>query len=373
MAVNRQDNSADKIFTAIGLMSGTSLDGIDAALIRTDGISVFEHGPTSSRPYGSMFRDKLRNCLGKSSASPEIVEELTSLHAGVVLELVAKNDLQVSDIDLIGFHGQTIFHDPANRVTVQIGDGQLMADLTRINTVAGFRHEDVAAGGEGAPFAPLYHRALANDLEQPIAVLNLGGVGNVTYIDKETILAFDTGPANALMDDWVLRHSGKRFDAGGKLAAAGQVDTDVLQQLLKNPYFDVAPPKSLDRDEFPVGLVEGLSLEDGTATLLAFSVESIAKAKAHLPGVPRRWLLTGGGRKNPELVRRIAKAVDAPVGPVEDVGWRGDDLEAEAFAFLAVRSLKGLPLSLPTTTGVPSPMTGGTLYSVTSSRIKSAS
>ncbi len=373
MAVNRLDSDTKEIYTAIGLMSGTSLDGIDAALIRTDGTTVLEHGPTSSRPYGSMFRQKLRSYLGKPSASPEIIEEITSLHAGVVLELVAKNDLQVSDIDLIGFHGQTIFHDPANRVTVQIGDGQLMADLTRIDTVAGFRHEDVAAGGEGAPFAPLYHRALANDLDLPVAVLNLGGVGNVTYIDTDTILAFDTGPANALIDDWVLRHSGRRFDEGGKIAAAGRINTDILRQLLDNSYFEVTPPKSLDRDEFPADLVDGLSLEDGAATLMAFSVESIGMARVHLPGVPRRWLLTGGGRKNPELVRRIAEIVDAPVGPVEDVGWRGDDLEAEAFAFLAVRSLKGLPLSLPLTTGVPSPMTGGTLYSATSNRIKSAS
>lgn len=373
MAANRRNGGEDGIYTAIGLMSGTSLDGIDAALIRTDGITVFEHGPTMSRPYGSMFRQKLRNCLGQPSASADVIEEITSLHAGVVLELVAKNDLQVNDIDLIGFHGQTIFHDAARKVTVQIGDGQLMADLTRIDTVAGFRHEDVAAGGQGAPFAPLYHQALARDLELPVAVLNLGGVGNVTYIDTDTILAFDTGPANALVDDWVLRHSGKRFDDGGRLAAAGQVEAAILDQLLDNPYFDQPPPKSLDRDEFPADLVEDLSLEDGAATLLAFSAQSVGLARAHLPAVPRRWLLTGGGRKNPELVRRISKMVDVPVGPVEDVGWRGDDLEAEAFAFLAVRSLKGLPLSVPTTTGVPSPMTGGTLYSATSDHIKSAS
>lgn len=357
------NNSEARRFCALGLMSGTSLDGVDAAIIETDGHRVLAHGPVSSLPYERDFRDRLRTALGQRSAPADLIAEFTRMQAATVLELLAANGLAAADIDVIGFHGQTIFHDPANRLTVQIGDGQLMADLTGINTVAGFRLADVAAGGEGAPFAPLYHRALATELDGPLAVLNLGGVGNVTYIDGEIVLAFDTGPANALLDDWINRHTGAPFDAGGEIAARGVVDEARLARLLDHPYFDLTPPKSLDRDQFPVAaVVEGLGLEAGAATLLRFTSESIRRALRHLPGRPKRWLLTGGGRKNPELVRLIGEAVGAPVDPVEAVGWRGDDLEAEAFAFLAVRSLSGLPLSLPTTTGVPSPMTGGTFY-----------
>jgi anhydro-N-acetylmuramic acid kinase len=372
MGQNWQDNDSNRPLMAIGLMSGTSLDGIDTALIKTDGLQVFEHGPVCSAPYETGFRDKLRACLGHQMAPPALIAEFTRIQSEIVHKLMASNGLTPEDIDLIGFHGQTLFHDPANRVTVQIGDGQLMADLTEIDTIAGFRVEDVAAGGEGAPFAPLYHQALSHKLDGPLAVLNLGGVGNVTYIDGETVLAFDTGPANALVDDWVLRHTGKTYDADGRLAAKGVVNEKMLAQLLDHPYFDIVPPKSLDRDQFPTAVVEGLSLEDGAATLLRFTSESIRRSLVHLPSPPKRWLLTGGGRKNPELIRLITEAVAAPVGAVEDVGWRGDDLEAEAFAFLAVRSLRGLPLSLPTTTGVPKPMTGGTLYSASSSRLSSA-
>jgi len=368
-----EDKKKDReILTVVGLMSGTSLDGADAAIIKTDGVHIFEHGPARSVSYEQGFRDRLRACLGKSIATASMIEEFTQFQIAMVENLLAENGLSANAIDLIGFHGQTIFHDPANKVTVQIGDGQMMADMMGIDTVSGFRAQDVAAGGEGAPFASLYHRALAGDLAGPLAVLNLGGVGNVTYIDGEDVLAFDTGPANALVDDWVLRHTSQPFDAEGRIAVKGEVDQDAVEKLLDNPYFDARPPKSLDRDEFPTGVIEGLSLEDGAATLLRFTSESIKRALDHLPSLPRRWLLTGGGRKNPELVRLIAEAVGAPVGPVEDVGWRGDDLEAEAFAFLAVRSLKGLPLSLPTTTNVPKPLTGGTLYSANVASSKTA-
>ncbi|MEH6546078.1 MAG: anhydro-N-acetylmuramic acid kinase [Sneathiella sp.] len=371
MVQNRQDNDPNRPLTAIGLMSGTSLDGIDAALIKTDGIGVFEHGPVSSTPYQTGFRNKLRACLGHQTATPALISDFTRIHCEIVQNLLDENGLGVSDIDLIGFHGQTIFHDPANRLTVQIGDGQQMADLTGIDTIAGFRAEDVAAGGEGAPFAPLYHQALSHELDGPLAVLNLGGVGNVTYINRDDVLAFDTGPANALVDDWVLRHTGQTYDAEGRIAATGTVDETVLAQLMDHSYFDIVPPKSLDRDQFPTAVVDGLTLEDGAATLLRFTSESIRKSLDHLPTAPKRWLLTGGGRKNPELIRLITEAVAAPVASVEDVGWRGDDLEAEAFAFLAVRSLKGLPLSLPKTTGVPKPMTGGTLFSASPSQMSS--
>ena len=363
MTSNIQSASENKPLRALGLMSGTSLDGVDAAIIETDGETVFSHGPVRSAPYDPAFRARLRDVLGKKSAPDDLIRDFTKAQAEFVLSLLAANNLSPSEIDLIGFHGQTIFHDPANRITVQIGDGAMMAELTGIDTVAEFRQRDVAAGGEGAPFAPLYHRALAKGLEGPLAVLNLGGVGNVTYIEGETVLAFDTGPANALLDDWIFRHTGQSFDEGGRIAASGQVNEAVLAKLLDNPYFDQTPPKSLDRDEFPVAeAISGLGLEEGAATLLHFTSEGIRRAAPHLPGKPARWLLTGGGRKNPALVEAIEAVVQVPVEPVEAVGWRGDDLEAEAFAFLAVRSVRGLPLSLPTTTGVPEPMTGGRFY-----------
>ena len=373
MIGNKQEEAKNRPLRALGLMSGTSLDGVDAAIIETDGIEIFVHGPVRSVPYEPGFRSRLRELLGKKTASADLIADFTRLQAESVLALLAGNNLTPSDIDLIGFHGQTIFHDPANRLTVQIGDGAMMAELTGIDTVAGFRLADVAAGGEGAPFAPLYHRALAQGLEGPLAVLNLGGVGNVTYIYGDDVLAFDTGPANALLDDWILRHTGAAYDEGGEIAARGTADAAILERLLDHPYFDLKPPKSLDRDQFPVAeAIAGLSLEDGAATLLSFTSESIRRALDHLPKRPKRWLLTGGGRKNPELARLIAEAVNAPVDPVEAVGWRGDDLEAEAFAFLAVRSLRGLPLSLPTTTGVPEPMTGGTFHPAPATKRASA-
>ena len=361
MMQNKQMNVQNGPLRALGLMSGTSLDGVDAAIIETDGERVFAHGPVRSVSYEPEFRERLRAVLGEKSAPDDLVASFTRLQAAKVRELLDANNLNPEDIDLIGFHGQTIFHDPNNRLTVQIGDGAMMAELTGIDTVAGFRLEDVAAGGEGAPFATLYHRALARDLIGPLAVLNLGGVGNVSYLDGDAVLAFDTGPANALMDDWILHHTGVSFDEGGRIAAKGRVDEAALAVLLDNPYFDITPPKSLDRDQFPVAeAIANLNVEDGAATLLRFTTESIRRALDHLPGQPKRWLLTGGGRKNPELVREIQTVVGVPVKPVEAVGWRGDDLEAEAFAFLAVRSVRGLPLSLPKTTGVPKPMTGGT-------------
>ncbi len=348
---------------ALGLMSGTSLDGMDAAVLETDGERVLAHGPVRSLPYTPEFREKLRSLLGRRSAPLALIDEFTKLQADFVNRFLADTGIAAGEIDVIGFHGQTIFHDPANRLTVQIGDGALLAALTGIDTVAGFRLADVAAGGEGAPLAPLYHRALAASLPGPLAVLNLGGVGNVTYLDGEQVIAFDTGPANALLDDWILRHTGAPFDAEGQIAARGRCDEAILARLLAHSYFDQPPPKSLDRDQFPVAeALGGLSLEDGAATLLAFTARSIGRAMAHLPAAPRRWLVTGGGRRNVALMRAIAEVTKAPVDPVEAVGWRGDDLEAEAFAFLAVRSLYGLPLSLPSTTGVPEPMPGGVFY-----------
>lgn len=347
--------------TALGLMSGTSLDGIDAALIETDGRDSVRAGPATTVAYEAGFRRRLRALLSGEGEADEIERELTLLHAEAVHRLLDVAGLAAVGVDVVGFHGQTILHDPARRRTWQIGDGDLLARETGIPVVDDFRSADVAAGGQGAPLAPLYHAALSAGLDRPLAVLNLGGVGNVTWIGEGegNLLAFDTGPANALLDDWVTRKTGASHDADGGLAKKGKVAREVLTALLDHPYFDAPPPKSLDRNAFDPAPVAGLTPEDGAATLLAFTVEAVARALAWLPAPPRHWLVTGGGRRNPVLMRALAERLETPVERVETVSWDGDALEAQAFAYLAVRSLEGWPLSLPGTTGVAEPVTGG--------------
>ena len=248
-----------------------------------------------------------------------------------------------------------------------MGDGRQLAALLGISVVDQFRLADVAAGGQGAPLAPLYHAALAHALPQPLMVLNLGGVGNVTYIDGDTIIAFDTGPASALIDDLVSRRFGEPFDDGGRLAAAGRVDDALLQQLMANPFFAALPPKSLDRNDFHARakIVERLADHDAVATLTAFTIEATAAAVAHVPRRPVRWLVGGGGRNNGALMQGLRQRLGVPVEPVDVAGWNGDLMEAELFGYLAVRSMRGLPLSLPSTTGVPQPMSGGRFWPVT--------
>ncbi|MGE0746529.1 MAG: anhydro-N-acetylmuramic acid kinase [Rhodospirillales bacterium] len=350
---------------AIGLMSGTSLDGIDAAVLETNGVRVAAAGQRLTEAYPPDFRARLKAVLGGAAADavPAVERELTERHAAAVATLMAEAGLAREDVDVIGFHGHTILHRPEARRTWQIGDGPLLAALTGIDVVADFRAADVAAGGQGAPFAPLYHAALCRDLAKPVAVLNLGGVGNVTWIgDGAAMLAFDTGPGNALLDDWAQRHTGRPCDVDGALAAAGQADAALLARLLAHAYFAKTPPKSLDRDDFSAAAVDGLSPADGAATLAAFTCASVAAARAHFPVPARRWVVTGGGRHNPVLMQGLAAGLEVPVEPIEAIGADGDALEAQAFAFLAVRSLAGLPLSVPGTTGVPRPMTGGRLF-----------
>jgi anhydro-N-acetylmuramic acid kinase len=350
-------------------MSGTSLDGIDVAALSTDGCRHVAAGPALTVPYPDSFRERLRGILGGKAPGAEIAAvetELTRLHAAAIAEFRARHP-EVA-IDLVGFHGHTILHRPAGRRTWQIGDGALLARLVGVDVVADFRSADVAAGGEGAPLAPLYHAALVADLAKPIAVLNLGGVGNVTWIGDgaENILAFDTGPGNAPIDDWVRRHTGRAADIDGALARAGQVSTAHVAKFLKRPYFARKPPKSLDRDEFHGSIPDDLALADGAATLTDISAAAVAAALRHFPAPPHEWLVCGGGRRNPALMAALARHLGAPVRPVEAVGWDGDALEAQAFAYLAVRSVQGLPLSLPATTGAPHPVHGGRLFAVAS-------
>jgi anhydro-N-acetylmuramic acid kinase len=297
-----------------------------------------------------------------------VERELTDLHADAVAALLARAGRAADSIDIIGFHGHTILHEPHKRRTWQLGDGARLARATGIDVVCDFRAADVAAGGEGAPLVPIVHAALAHELDKPLAVLNVGGVANVTWIGPEradgtpALLAFDVGPGNALSDDWAMRHTGKPIDADGALAKAGRAHDGVVATYLSHPFFAAPPPKSLDRDAFSLDPVAALSPEDGAATLVAFTAEAVARAMSGFPAPPRRWLVTGGGRLNPALMAVFARRLGAPVEPVEAVGWNGDALEAQAFAVLAVRSLRGLPFSYPETTRAPRPMTGGRLF-----------
>ncbi|HUZ73610.1 MAG TPA: anhydro-N-acetylmuramic acid kinase [Stellaceae bacterium] len=347
---------------AIGLMSGTSLDGVDAAFIITDGRDAVETGPSLTVPYDVAFRERLRNVLGGTGPVAAVEQELTAAHAEAVRALMRRH--AIGPVDLIGFHGHTILHQPRAGRTWQIGDGARLAALTGIDVVADFRAADVAAGGEGAPLAPLYHRALAAALARPLAVLNLGGVGNVTWIGNgaDDILAFDTGPGNALIDDWMRLHTGRPIDPGGALAGSGRIDAAAVARFLADPYFRRLPPKSLDRDNFARFRPAGLSPADGAATLTAMTAAAVAAAMAHFPAPPRRWLVTGGGRHNATLMALLKARLGAEVAPVEAAGWDGDALEAQAFAYLAVRSLEHLPLSVATTTGVRAPTGGGVLH-----------
>lgn len=358
-----------RTWRAIGLMSGTSLDGVDAALIETDGENRVTTGPSLTLPYDPKLRERLRRSLGGRAPVKAVERSMTLAHADAVLTLLKKAGRQTADVDVIGFHGQTIVHRPAEGITWQIGDAELLAARTGIAVVADFRSADVAAGGEGAPFVPAYHRALSAKLECPLAVLNIGGVANVTWVgarnsdDGGELLAFDTGPGNALIDDWMLARTGRPVDTDGTCAARGRVDTAALERLMTHDYFGRRPPKSLDRNAFDPAPVEGLSTEDGAATLAAFTVETVAAARPHFPAPPRQWIVTGGGRRNPVLMAALAKALGgAPVRAAEDVGWDGDALEAQAFGYLAVRSQRGLPLSFPTTTGVKRPTVGGRFF-----------
>lgn len=348
---------------AIGLMSGTSCDGVDAALIKTDGATVSEFGPNLTIAYEPAFRTLLQSCFGGTGPIARAERELTERHAEAVRQVLAKAGRSAQEIAVVGFHGQTIHHAPKQRQTIQIGDGKLLAKLTGIDVVNDFRTADVQAGGEGAPLAPVYHAALAAGLTKPVAVLNIGGVANVTWIGPGAeLLAFDTGPGNALIDDWTLRHTGAAVDKDGALAKQGRVSAVVLAKLQSDPYFSAPAPKSLDRQHFKAlaeSAVAGLSAADGAATLVAFTAWAAADATRVFPSPAREWLVCGGGRHNPMLMQALTAELGCPVRPVEAVGWNGDALEAQAFAFMAVRSLRGLPISFPGTTGVPQPMPGG--------------
>ncbi|MBM3516148.1 MAG: anhydro-N-acetylmuramic acid kinase [Alphaproteobacteria bacterium] len=352
-----------RIFRAVGLMSGTSMDGVDAAYLETDGHRVLAFGPCRSIPFAPAFRERLRAFIAAvpqpGGDHAEIEHAFTDLNAAAV-RAVLGDAAPASKLDLVGFHGQTIWHRPHLGRTWQMGDGARLARDLGVPVCFDFRSADVAAGGQGAPLAPVYHAALAFELPRPAAILNLGGVGNVTWIgDDSVILGFDTGPGNGLLDDWMLTHTGTPMDSDGVASGTGAVAGDVLAALMHHPYFDRLPPKSLDRFAFTLDPLAGLGVADGAATLAAFTAASVNHALRMCPAMPARVLVTGGGRHNPTIMRMLADGIGVDVEPIENIGCDGDHLEAQAFAFMAARAVLGLPISFPSTTGVPKPMPGG--------------
>lgn len=366
---------------AIGLMSGTSMDGIDVAALETDGQTVSATGPSLSVPYEAQFRRRIEAALETAKAIVQREErpgdlavlerEITLRHAQAVRKFLEAAAPEWQRPDVIGFHGQTVLHRPAKALTVQLGDGALLARETGIAVVHDMRANDMKFGGQGAPLVPAYHAALARSLPEkfagdfPIVFVNIGGISNITYVLREgDPIAFDTGPGNTLIDQWVSREGGVPFDAGGSIASEGRAVRSVVERYLGNPFFEKAGPKSLDRNDFTLALAEGLELSDGARTLAAVSAEAILKSADHLPERPKLWIVCGGGRKNPHIVSDLrvgAEKTGAKVIVAEDAKLNGDATEAEAWAYLAVRSLKNLPLTFPTTTGCREPVTGGVL------------
>ena len=355
-------------------MSGTSLDAVDAAMILTDGERVLEFGPAVERVYSDDERTILKSAVDAAidwnwvgpqpeAAFAKALSVLTETHTDAYEKLLSST--KCPKPVLAGVHGQTVLHRRPSGTsigaTLQILNEQALASALDIPLVYDFRSSDVAAGGQGAPLAPAYHSALLERLsDEPACVLNLGGIANITAkLSDGSLIAFDTGPANGPIDEWVDGHDRGRFDAEGTFARAGRVHEGLLAQLFDHPWFSDPPPKSLDRYDFSASMARGLSFEDGAATLTAFSARSVAAGITLLPEPPKRVIACGGGRRNPALMEAIRDAVSCPVLVAEDAGWDGDAIEAQAFGFLAVRSIRKLPISWPQTTGAPLPMTGG--------------
>ena len=356
------------------------MDGIDVAMIETDGETVSAFGPLALHPYRENEVGLLRAAVDAATSltgrnqRPGVIGQaeqmVTALHARAVRTFLDANGIAPASIDVIGFHGQTILHRPNEKLTVQIGDGQALADETGIPVVYDLRADDVAAGGQGAPLVPVYHRALVTALDspRPVAVLNIGGVANVTFIDGAgDPCACDTGPGNALIDDFMRGRTGASRDDNGETAAPGEVDEAAVTRVLAHPFFALKPPKSLDRNAFREWVAEqaalpAMSLEDGAATLTAITAATIAAIVPQLRKAPRSWIVCGGGASNPTLMRMLRERLaPASVEAADAVGWSADAIEAQAFAYLAVRSMRGLPITFPATTGVSAPMSGGVL------------
>lgn len=371
-------NDEHELRWSVGLMTGTVLDGnIDVAFLKTDGESVLEFGPWALVRYEDDVRTLLEAALEAGlqwkfdPVDPAVFETaekaLTEAQSHAVLDVAAEVGIDPREIDVIGFHGQTVLHrGPVQGSlgrTRQLADGRRMVELTGAKVVVDMRSDDMELGGQGAPLAAVYHRALLKrlDLIESAAFLNLGGVANVTWAGSDALIAFDTGPANAPINDWVRAGTGDAMDVDGRLAAGGRVDETRLRGLLQHPYLTAPYPKSLDRFDFSSSMADGLDLAEGAATLTAFTAEAVNCGVGLLPARPSKLLVSGGGRKNPTLMGEIASRTGCELVDVDEVGLRGDAIEAEAFAFLSARRLRGLPTSFPSTTGVNRECSGGSV------------
>lgn len=365
---------------AIGLMSGTSMDGIDLAELVTDGEGHVERVAFHAIAYDAAFRRRLEASLEAAKAIEsrddrpgdlaDLEREITLRHAAAVEDFLTRTGRERSAIDVIGFHGQTVIHRPKEGYTVQLGDGKLLANALRMPVVHDMRAQDMAHGGQGAPLVPVYHRALVESLPEshrgklPVAFVNIGGIANVTYVGAEgELVAFDCGPGNTLIDQWVSRHAGIPYDSGGAIASEGRVVPALAGRYLGHPFFTASERQSLDRGDFAVPEDGAAGLEDGARTLAYVTASGIAAAQRHFPEKPKLWILTGGGRLNRMIVEDLTVATrhSGEVAIADDLGLNGDTMEAEAWAYLAVRSLRGLPLTFPGTTGVSKPVSGGVL------------
>ncbi|WP_149737099.1 anhydro-N-acetylmuramic acid kinase [Rhizobium sp. RU20A] len=367
----------DGRFTALGLMSGTSMDGIDAALIVTDGEGHVERLGFHETPYTDGFRRRLeaglKDALSIRERSqrpgdlPALERDLTLLHAVAVRDSLSAFGLSPGNVDVVGFHGQTVLHRPLEQLTVQIGDGALLAHETGIATVYDMRAADIAAGGQGAPLIPAYHAALAatlaQDVPRPVAFLNIGGISNLTFIGTDgALVAFDSGPGNMLIDQWMALHERPPIDRDGQMAAAGKVDAKLAARYLGHPFFTSNRLLSLDRGDFRPPARGEIGVEDGARTLAYVTAAAVLASARRLPQTPKSWIVSGGGARNPVIMAELAAlATEATVMTATSAGFDGAAMEAEAWAYLAVRSMKGLALTYPGTTGVAAPMTGGVL------------
>ncbi|MBV2142921.1 anhydro-N-acetylmuramic acid kinase [Falsochrobactrum sp. TDYN1] len=364
---------------AIGLMSGTSMDGIDIALLTTDGENRVERGPSHAMSYSDGFRARLKAALldarsiAERADRPGILQrlerDLTLLHAVAIQDFLHEYGLKPEEIDVIGFHGQTVLHRPQEALTVQLGDGALLASETRIPVIYDMRAEDMRNGGEGAPLIPAYHTALSANLpiglEGPVVFVNIGGISNLTYVGEDgALIAYDSGPGNMLIDQWMELHEQGSFDAGGAVAMSGHVVGNIANRYLDHEFFKGNRRRSLDRGDFTVPAREEMSMVNGARTLAFVSAAAILRSASHLPATPRTYIVSGGGRKNQAIMAEfsaLAQCDDARVIDADNAGFDGDAMEAEAWAYLAVRSLRGLPLTYPSTTGCDRSVSGGVL------------
>ena len=367
-----------KNFIALGLMSGTSADGIDVAILTTDGKAKIKLGPSGYYPFSKSFITKIKSIfkkklnIDKSKKQKRIIKienEFTQLNFIAINKFLKKNKINKKKIDVVGFHGQTISHNPASGYSWQIGNSQKLANLLNIKVVSNFRENDIKNGGQGAPLTPIFHYYLTKKMKKKICFINLGGISNITYFNHRSktslnnMLAFDAGPCCSLIDDWISKNSNNKFDNFGLLARKGNVKKEIIHNFLKKPYFSKLPPKSLDRSFFSLSLLKKLNIEDGAATLNYLVANSVLKAFDYFPNNPNLCILSGGGRLNKFLVELISnKLKKSKILLAENYNWNGDSIEAHAFAYLSVRKLLNLPITFPKTTGIKKPLTAGQIF-----------